>query len=77
MAAIIGNSRHDVSADVVGLLWVVSNVGIHRVVYQTIVDASPTREEEHPRRHRSCRLGSLYAEWVGVPRLPIRHIVGE
>ena len=34
---------HNVLKDVVGLLWVVSYVGIRRVVYQTIGDASPTR----------------------------------
>jgi hypothetical protein len=43
VTAVVGNSRHDVSADVVGLLWVVSCVGIHGVVYQTISDASPMR----------------------------------
>ena len=41
MAAVVSNLRHNVSTDVVGLLWVVSYVGIHRVVYQTIGDASP------------------------------------
>jgi hypothetical protein len=43
MAAVVGNLHHNVSADVVGLLWVVSYVGICRVVYQTIGDASPMR----------------------------------
>ena len=43
MAAVVGNLCHDVSTDIVGLLWVVSYVGIRRVVYQTIGDASPTR----------------------------------
>jgi len=32
MAAVVGNLRHDVSTDVVGLLWAVSYVGIYRVV---------------------------------------------
>jgi len=43
MAAVVGNLRHDVSTDFVGLLWVVSYVRIGRVAYQTISDASPTR----------------------------------
>ena len=43
MAAVVGNLRHDVLMDVVGLLWVVSNIGIRRVVYQTIGDASTMR----------------------------------
>ena len=43
MAAVVGNLCHDVSKDGVGLLWVVSYVGIRRVAYQTIGDASPTR----------------------------------
>jgi len=43
MAAVVGNLRHDMSTDVVGLLWVVSYVAIRRVAYQTIGDASPTR----------------------------------
>ena len=34
-------------------------------------------EEEHPRQHRSCQLGSLHAEWVIVPRPPICYIMGE
>jgi len=42
MAAVVGNLRHDL-ANFVGLLWVVSYVGIRRVAYQTIGDASPTR----------------------------------
>ena len=41
MVAVVSNLRHDVLTDIVGLLWVVSYVGIHRVVYQTIGDASP------------------------------------
>ena len=37
MAAVVGFSGHDVSADIVGLLWAVSyNVGIRRKVDQTI-----------------------------------------
>jgi hypothetical protein len=43
MAAVVSNLHHDVSKDVVGLLWVVSYVGIRRVVYQTIGDASPMK----------------------------------
>ena len=43
MVAVIGNLLHDVSTDVVSLLWVVSYVGIRRVVYQPISDVSPTR----------------------------------
>jgi hypothetical protein len=39
MAAAADHLGHDVSMDVVGLLWVVSYIGIHRVVYQTISDA--------------------------------------
>ena len=72
MAAAVGNLRHEVLTDVVGLLWVVSYVGIRRLVYQTIGNASPTEEQ-----HWSCRLGSLHAEWVVVPRPQIRYIMGE
>jgi len=43
MVAVGGNLCHDVSTDGVGLLWVVSYVGICRVVYQTIGDASSMR----------------------------------
>ena len=43
MATNAGHLGHDVSTDVVGLLWVVSYVGIVGVVYQTIGDASPMR----------------------------------
>ena len=43
MAAVVGNLHRDVLTDVVGLLWVVSYIGIHRVAYQTIGDASPMR----------------------------------
>jgi len=43
MAAVVLNLRHDVSTDIVGLLWVVLYVGIRRVVYLTIGDVSPTR----------------------------------
>jgi hypothetical protein len=43
MAAVVGNLCHDVSTDGVGLVWVVSYVGIRRVAYQTIGDASPMR----------------------------------
>ena len=43
MAAVVGNLRHDVLTDVVRLLLVVSYIGILRVVYQTISDASPIR----------------------------------
>ena len=34
-------------------------------------------EEEHPRWHRSCWLGSLHAEWVVVLRPPIRYIMAD
>jgi hypothetical protein len=43
MAAAVGHLGHDMSTDVVGLLLVVSYVGICRVVYQAIGDAYPTR----------------------------------
>ena len=43
MATAVGHLGHDVSTDIVGLLWVVSYVGICRVMHQTISDASPTR----------------------------------
>ena len=43
MATAVGHLGHDVSTDIVGLLWVVSYVGIWRVMHQTISDASPTR----------------------------------
>ncbi len=39
MAAAVGHLGHDVSTDVVGLLWVVSYVLICRVTYHTIDDA--------------------------------------
>jgi hypothetical protein len=34
MVAAIGHLGHDVSTDVVGWLWVVSYIRIHRVLYQ-------------------------------------------
>ncbi len=44
MAAAVGHLGHNVLTDVVGLLWVVSYVGICRVMlYQAIGDAYPTR----------------------------------
>jgi hypothetical protein len=43
MATGVGHLGHDVLTDVVGLLWVVLYVGIGRVLYQTIGDASPMR----------------------------------
>ena len=43
IAAVVGNLCHDVSMDIMGLLWVVSYVGMRRVAYQTIGDALPTR----------------------------------
>ena len=43
MVAVVGDLRHNVSTDIVGLLWGLSYVGICRVVYQTIGDASPKR----------------------------------
>ena len=43
MAAVVGNLHHNVSTDVVGLLWVVSYVGIRRVVYQTLGDCLPNK----------------------------------
>ncbi len=38
MAAAVGQLGHDVSTDVVGLLWVVSYIGIHRVTYYGLPD---------------------------------------
>ncbi len=43
MAAAVGHLGHSVSMDIVGLLRVVSYVGICRVMYQAISDAYPTR----------------------------------
>ncbi len=43
MAANVGHLSHDVSTDVVGLLWVVSYVGTCKVMYQAIGNAYPTR----------------------------------
>jgi len=64
MAAVVGNLRHDLSTDVVELLWVLSYIGIRRVTYQTIGDASPTRWErasplalELSARQPPCRMG--------------------
>jgi hypothetical protein len=64
MAAVVGNLRHDVPTDVVGLLWVVSYVGICRVEYQTIGEASPTRRgraspsaSELSARQPPCQMG--------------------
>jgi hypothetical protein len=38
MAAAIGHLGHDALTDVVGWLWVVSNVRIRRVLYQAFDD---------------------------------------
>jgi hypothetical protein len=43
MAAAVGHLGHNVSTDVVGLLWVVPYVGICRVMYQAIGNAYPAR----------------------------------
>jgi hypothetical protein len=43
MAAAIGHLGHDASKDVVGWLWVVSNVRICRVLYQAIGNTLLTR----------------------------------
>ncbi len=45
IAAVVGNIRHDVSTDIVGLLWVVSYLGIRRVACPTSGDASPSASE--------------------------------
>ena len=42
-AADANHLGNDASTDVVGLLWVVSHIGICRVMYETIGDAFPTR----------------------------------
>ena len=54
MAAVVSNLHHDVSKDVVGLLWVVSYVGIRRVVYQTIASLSAS---ELSARQPPCQMG--------------------
>jgi len=68
MAAIVGNLRHDVSTDIVGLLWVVSYVGIRSVVYQTLGYASPARRgraslsaSEPSSRQPPCQIGRFFA----------------
>ncbi len=43
MAAAIGHLGHDALTDVVGWLWVVPYVRVHRVLYQTIGDTLLTR----------------------------------
>jgi hypothetical protein len=43
MVVAVSHLGHDVSTDIVGLLQVVSYVGICRVVYQAIGDAYTTR----------------------------------
>jgi hypothetical protein len=43
MAAAIGHLGHNPLTDIVGWLWVVSYVRIHRVLYQVIGDALLTR----------------------------------
>ncbi len=44
MAAAVGNCLgHDVSTDIVGWLYVVIYIGIHRVTYQAICNNLPTR----------------------------------
>jgi hypothetical protein len=62
MATIVGHLGHNASTDVVGLSWVVSYVGIGRVDTRQLAVPSHRGEEEHPRQHWSCRLGSLHAE---------------
>jgi len=43
MAADVDHLGHNVSTDIVGLLWVMSYIGIHREMYQTIGNAFQTR----------------------------------
>jgi hypothetical protein len=46
-------------------------------MYQAISDAYPTGDDEHPRRHQSHWLGSLYAISVAMLHCPGRDIVGD
>jgi hypothetical protein len=59
MATIVGHLGHSVSADIVGFLWVVSYVGIHRVMYQTIGNRASLLASEplawQPPRRIDCR----------------------
>ena len=72
MTADVDHLGHDALTDVVGLLWVVSYVEIHRVMYQTIGDAfllrlgraSPLALEPST-QHRSCALSSGWGHHEG------------
>ncbi len=77
MVAAVGHLGHDVSTDVVGLLWVVSYIGICRIMYQAIGNAYPTRWWWASPRYWSHWLGSLYAKLVVMLRCPGKDIVGE
>jgi hypothetical protein len=43
MAAALSHLGHDASTDIVGWLWAVICIGIHRVLYQVIGNTLPTR----------------------------------
>ncbi len=75
MVAAVDHFGNDASMDVVGLLWVVSYIGICRVMYQQSVMPSQRGEEEHTCWHQSHWLGSLHAKSVVVSCCPGRDIM--
>jgi hypothetical protein len=62
---------------VVCWLWVVSYVGIRRVMYHAIGDTLLTRDDEHPHRHQSRWRRCLHTNFVIVPHFPGNNIIGE
>ena len=70
MAADVDHLVHDLSMDIVGLLWVV-------VLYQKLAIPPQQGEEEHPHQHQSRQLGSLHAKSVVMMHRPGRYIMGE
>ncbi len=68
MVAAVGHLGHNVLTDIVGLLQVVSYIGICRVVYHAIGNANPTRRQwaflpasEPSARQPLCRIGRYAA----------------
>ncbi len=79
IAAAIGHLGHDTLTDVVGWLWVVLYVGIHRLFLsgdrQYPSDEVMMSYNEHPCWHWSCRRGSLHTKLVVVLHHPGSNII--
>ena len=62
MAAVVGNLCHNVSTDIVGLLWVVSYIGICRVASPLASELSARQPPSMPNRSL-CRVCQFSTSW--------------